>query len=84
MLSENVYQDLFLRAGEYLLDEQLISGQKMSKFAFFNSLEQHFAPYSGYWSQKKKKKKLSRTNYIVKSGFPIYVVRNQIYINLDF
>jgi preprotein translocase subunit SecA len=32
MLSENVYQDLFLRAGEYLLDEQLISGQKMSKF----------------------------------------------------
>jgi hypothetical protein len=34
MLSENVYQDLFLRAGEYLLDEQLISGQKMSKFAF--------------------------------------------------
>jgi hypothetical protein len=27
MLSENVYQDLFLRA-EYLLDEQLISGQK--------------------------------------------------------
>jgi hypothetical protein len=33
MLSENVYQDLFLRAGEYLLDEQLIS-KKMSKFAF--------------------------------------------------
>jgi hypothetical protein len=37
----------------------------MSKFAFF-SLEQHFAPYSGYWSQKEKKEKLSRTNYIVK------------------
>jgi preprotein translocase subunit SecA len=32
-ISENVYQDLFLRAGEYLLDEQLISGQKMSKFS---------------------------------------------------
>jgi preprotein translocase subunit SecA len=53
-ISENVYQDLFLRAGEYLLDEQLISGQKMSKF--FNSLEQHFAPYSGYWSQRKKRR----------------------------
>jgi hypothetical protein len=59
MLSENVYQDLFLRAGEYLLDE-LISGQKMSKFAFFNSLEQHFAPYSGYWSQKKERSCLER------------------------
>jgi hypothetical protein len=57
MLSENVYQDLFLRAGEYLLDEQLISGQKMSKFAFF-SLEQHFAPYSGYWSQREKKEEV--------------------------
>jgi hypothetical protein len=28
----------------------------MSKFAFFNSLEQHFAPYSGYWSQKKERR----------------------------
>jgi hypothetical protein len=28
----------------------------MSKF--FNSLEQHFAPYSGYWSQKKKKEEV--------------------------
>jgi hypothetical protein len=26
----------------------------MSKFAFFNSLEQHFAPYSGIFSQKKE------------------------------
>jgi preprotein translocase subunit SecA len=55
MLAQNIYQDLFLRYGEYLLDEQLISGQKMSRFGFFNSLEQHFAPYSGYWSQKKEK-----------------------------
>jgi preprotein translocase subunit SecA len=58
MLSENIYQDLFLRYGEYLLDEQLISGQKISKFGFFNSLEQHFAPYSGYWSQKKEKEEV--------------------------
>jgi hypothetical protein len=28
----------------------------MSKFAFFNSLEQHFAPYSGYWSQRKERR----------------------------
>jgi hypothetical protein len=34
MLSENVYQDLFLRAGEYLLDEQLISGQKCQNSHF--------------------------------------------------
>jgi preprotein translocase subunit SecA len=54
MLSENIYQDLFLRYGEYLLDEQLISGQKRSRFGFFNTLEQHFAPYAGYWSQKKE------------------------------
>jgi preprotein translocase subunit SecA len=33
MLSENVYQDLFLRAGEYLLDEQLISGRQNSHFS---------------------------------------------------
>lgn len=54
MLAENIYQDLFLRSGEYVLDEQLISGDKLSNFVFFNSLEQHFAPYSGYWSQKKE------------------------------
>jgi hypothetical protein len=56
MLSENVYQDLFLRAGEYLLDEQLIF-KKNVKIRIF-SLEQHFAPYSGYWSQKKEKEEV--------------------------
>jgi hypothetical protein len=55
MLSENVYQDLFLRAGEYLLDEQLISGQNV-KIRIFNSLEQHFAPYSGYGVKRRKRR----------------------------
>jgi preprotein translocase subunit SecA len=34
---------------------------------------------------KERKEEVVSNEYIVKSGFPmIYVVRNQIYINLDF
>jgi hypothetical protein len=56
MLSENVYQDLFLRAGEYLLDEQLISGQKMSKF--FQQLRTTFCSLFRILSQKKEKEEV--------------------------
>jgi hypothetical protein len=62
VLSENVYQDLFLRAGEYLLDEQLISGQNV-KIRIFQQLRTTFCSLFRILSQKKEKKKLSRTNY---------------------
>jgi preprotein translocase subunit SecA len=68
MLSENVYQDLFLRAGEYLLDEQLIS-KKNVKIRIFQQLRTTFCSLFRILESKKKKKKLSRTNYIVKSDF---------------
>jgi preprotein translocase subunit SecA len=55
MLSENIYQELFLRYGEYLLDEEFLRLQKTSKFGFLNNLEKHFATYAGYLSQKNEK-----------------------------
>jgi preprotein translocase subunit SecA len=81
MLSENVYQDLFLRAGEYLLDEHFRT--KNVKIRIFQQLRTTFCSLFRILSQKEKEEVVS--NDIVKSGFPmIYVVRNQIYINLDF
>lgn len=54
MLCENIYQDLFLRYAEYLLDEEIVNSKTRSKFTLFNNLEKHFAPYSSYLSQKKE------------------------------
>jgi preprotein translocase subunit SecA len=52
MLCENIYQDLFLRYAEYLLDEEMENSKTGSRFRLFNNLEKHFAPYSSYLSQK--------------------------------
>jgi preprotein translocase subunit SecA len=52
MLCENIYQDLFLRYAEYLLDEEIENSKTSSRFTLFNNLEKHFAPYSSYLSQK--------------------------------
>lgn len=54
MLCENIYQDLFLRYAEYLFDEEVFEKEKYSKFAFFNALERHFAPYAAYLNEKKE------------------------------
>jgi preprotein translocase subunit SecA len=60
LLCENVYQDLFLRYAEYLLDEELTQAKQTmqantgSKFDLINNLEKHFAPYSAYASQKRE------------------------------
>ncbi|MEY4699035.1 MAG: hypothetical protein RIR85_455 [Pseudomonadota bacterium] len=45
MLCENIYQDLFLRYAEYLLDEEMENSKTGSRFRLFNNLEKHFAPY---------------------------------------
>jgi preprotein translocase subunit SecA len=63
MLCENIYQELFLRYGEYLLDEDFfqIPFQKPSNFEFLNNLEKQFASYAGYLSQKNKKALLTNS-----------------------
>jgi preprotein translocase subunit SecA len=51
MLCENIYQELFLRYGEYILDEELEKEKIRPSFEAFEKIEQHFTPYSAYVAQ---------------------------------
>jgi preprotein translocase subunit SecA len=62
MLCENIYQDLFLRYGEYLLDEEVKLSKTISRFDFINNLEKHFSVYSGYTNQRKETKEIIGKN----------------------
>jgi preprotein translocase subunit SecA len=58
LLSQNIYQDLFLRYAEYTFDEEMFNiGQEeknklpknnIEKSSFLGKIEREFAPYSGY------------------------------------
>jgi hypothetical protein len=58
------HQDLFLRAGEYLLDEQLILGQNV-KIRIFQQLRTTFCSLFRILSQKKEKEEVVSNVYEV-------------------
>jgi preprotein translocase subunit SecA len=62
LLSENIYQTLFLRYAEYAIDEEIshFESRSFSSFSsFISKIEKQFDTYAGYFvHQKEKTKKL--------------------------
>jgi preprotein translocase subunit SecA len=75
LLSENIYQDLFLRYTEYLIDEEIENFEKNQQNStktideknqrkFLNKIEKEFDLYSGYlFINQKKSKKLNKKEF---------------------
>jgi len=54
LLSSNIYQDLFLRYSEYVIDEEIVNSKNVGTKKLFSTLEKQFDSYSTKLSKKIK------------------------------
>jgi preprotein translocase subunit SecA len=54
MLSENIYNDLFLRFGEFCVDEELENANRTGNEQLIQKIEEKFQPYSMYFLKKQE------------------------------
>ena len=64
MLSNNIYNDLFLRYGEYCIDEEVERSKGTINEQLLHKMEEQFQPYSMYFLKKQETtKNLSKNLY---------------------
>jgi preprotein translocase subunit SecA len=54
LLSENIYQELFLRYTEYAIDEERNSVETLPLYSFLSKIEKQFDTYATYFLQRKE------------------------------
>ena len=54
LLSENIYQELFLRYTEYAIDEERNSFETLPLYSFLSKIEKQFDTYATYFLQRKE------------------------------
>ena len=62
MLSNNIYNDLFLRYAEYCLDEEIFEAKGLINDQFIQKIEEQFQPYSMYFAKKQETTKTLTNN----------------------